>query len=83
METFTDLIYTKSGHKQSLTRRMLDYLVDGGELSTISGLREFQTTETRKQISILRGFGIPVKDRWVKLSNGKKHKVYFLSAGNE
>jgi hypothetical protein len=78
METLTDLLYCKPGQKPSLTLRMFHYLLDGNELSTITGLREFHTTETRKQISILRSLGVKVKDRWVRLPNGKQHKIYWI-----
>lgn len=78
-DKYRDLLYCKPGQKPSITRRMLEFLLDGGELSTISGLREFHTTETRKQVSMLRKLGVKVKDRWVNLPNGKRHKIYAIA----
>lgn len=63
----------------SLQRQILEALIDGQELTTLTCLQKFKTLEMRKFVSNLRAEGWKIADRWQRNpSTGKKFKVYFL-----
>lgn len=72
-------LYPVNGKRPNLRRLVLEYLVDGQELTTLKGLQVFKTLDTRKVISDLRKAGIPIKDRWLFTPTGKKFKGYMLA----
>lgn len=68
---------TKS--KQSTINRVYADLLKGRTLTTLQGLRDNKTMYQPKFISLLRlRHKVPVKDRWVELTNGKRVKEYWL-----
>lgn len=80
-ENIRDLLYTKPDQRPNLHKLILEALIDGKELTTLSALKEFRTMELQKFISDLRNkMGIPIGDRWTtNPATGKRFKVYFLS----
>lgn len=63
----------------SLQRQILEALIDGQELTTLTGLQKFRTLEMRKFVANLRAEGWKIGDRWARNpATGKKFKVYFL-----
>lgn len=63
----------------SLQRQILEALIDGQELTTLSGLQKFRTLEMRKFVSNLRAEGWQIGDRWERNpGTGKRFKVFFL-----
>ena len=78
---YPNLIHGKPGAKPSITRRILEHLLEGGEVSVLSGIRDFHTTEVRAVIAKIRRLGIPIVDKWQTLPGSKKrHKIYFIAA---
>lgn len=79
--TFADFLHLKPGQKPNLHHLVLEALVDGDQLTTLTALQKFRTLELRKIISDLRAVGVPVGDRWaVNPATRKRFKVYFLAA---
>lgn len=68
------------GAKPNLQRQILEALIDGEELTTLTGLQKFKTLEMRKFVSNLRAEGWKIADRWAKNPGSeKRYKVYYLN----
>lgn len=57
--------------------RIKHHLLEGGRITVLSGLRMFQTTETRRIISRLKKQGVLISDTWRKnIDTGKRFKEW-------
>ena len=65
--------------KSEIQRAILRSLLAGEVLTTLTGNETASTVDFRKAVSILRGKGVPISDRWTQNANNKKrYKEYFL-----
>lgn len=66
---------------KSQSRRIIESLIDGNEITALEAVTEFYPPITRlaARISNLRDKGVKISDKWVHPPNGKKaYKKYFL-----
>lgn len=66
-------------HKQKIRVIILQSLLAGETLTTLTGNQLASTVDTRKVISLLRQKGYPIRDKWdTNPNNNKRFKRYFL-----
>lgn len=63
---------------QSTIDKIREMFKAGKILTSCGAAEAYETADLRKIISVLRGKGMDIVDRWKKSSTGKKHKEYFL-----
>lgn len=63
---------------QSTIDKIREMFKAGRILTSCGAAEAYETADLRKIISVLRGKGMDIVDRWKKSSTGKKHKEYFL-----
>lgn len=65
----------KGTHK----RMILDALMSGRKLSSLSGFLMMNTVKLTSRISDLRKSGIPIKGDWVYPKNKPRYMVYYMT----
>lgn len=68
---------TNQNQQPTIQLAIIQLLLKGSELTTYTGNKLCSTVDFRKQISVLRAQGLPIKDRWEQ-SHKKRYKVYWL-----
>lgn len=61
----------------SQTEQIRNHLLTGSELTGLEAFIMFKTLNLSQRIYDLRKSGFPVQDKWLKVSNKKKVKVYY------
>lgn len=64
-------------HSPCLQKRVQTTFEAGEELSVLTALYRFGTTELCEFVYRLRASGIPVKDRGIRTPSSKHYKVYY------
>lgn len=67
--------------KQSQTQcqKILAFLQKGGRITSLSALNQFGCLRLSARIKDLRDEGYQISDRFIKVSDGKKVKEYFIN----
>ncbi|TCP18083.1 helix-turn-helix protein [Nicoletella semolina] len=63
---------------QSQTKRILQYMLEGGRITQISALEGVGSFRLSARIYDIKSQGYNVKDEWITLPNGKRVKQYFI-----
>lgn len=62
---------------------MFKHLKSGGVITTLDGVKMFNTVDIRKEISVLRKRGHNIQDEWCVSPAGKRYKKYFMKKKGE
>lgn len=61
----------------SIKQQIRDYLMNGGTLTQLEMMQEFNTTAGQQRVNELRREGDPIDADWTDLPSGKKVLTYF------
>lgn len=66
---------------QSQNARILAYLQQGGRVTSLSALNDFQCLRLSARIKDLRDQGYAIGDEFITVPSGKRVKAYFMEGG--
>lgn len=62
--------------KETLKEKVRAALLNGRQLTTLDAMRDFNSVDLRKLISLLRREGMAISDKWATSTNRKRFKIY-------